>query len=83
MTLPLPTNSSISTFPNCFARKMRKEMNSAVFTENIKAEVKKIYRSILKELSEFQDRYDDETNYSRNVDAQKKWNKKISEALQK
>lgn len=64
-----------------FARKMKKKMNSSVFTDNIKSEVKKIYRTILKELSDFQNQYDDETDYSRNLGAQIKWNKKISEAL--
>lgn len=66
-----------------FARKMRKMMDSTRFTENVKAEVKDIYHSILKELKAFQDRYDEETNFSRNREAQLLWNKEISAALGK
>lgn len=64
-----------------YARKMRIELNKTTFTKNVKAEIRKIYKQILKDLSAFQDRYDWETNFSRNVKAQQKWNKRIQEAL--
>ena len=64
-----------------FARKMRRQLASTRFTSNIKAEVREIYQQINKELSEFQKRYDTETNFSRNVAQQKAWNAAIKEAL--
>lgn len=66
-----------------FARKMRKIMESTRFTENVKAEVKDIYHQILKELKAFQNKYDEQTNFSRNREAQLHWNEEISAALGK
>lgn len=66
-----------------YARKMRKIIDNTTFTKNVKAEVKAIYRQINKELAEFQQVYDRETNYSRNIEQQLSWNKKINEALAK
>lgn len=66
-----------------FARKMRKRVDEATFTKNVKSEIKKIYRDVLKELSAFQKKYDYETNFSRNLEKQLEWNEQISEALQK
>lgn len=64
-----------------FARKMRRQLNSTRFTRNIKAEIRAIYRKINEELAAFQDRYDLETDYSRNVGQQKAWNATIQAAL--
>lgn len=64
-----------------FARKMRRLLAATKFTKNVKAEVKTIYRQINQELAEFQNLYDDETNFSRDREKQIIWNKKISEAL--
>lgn len=64
-----------------FARRMRKKMAETQFTKNIKAEVKVIYRKTLKNLNDFQNRYDNETDYSRNVPQQKVWIQKIEKAL--
>ena len=64
-----------------FARKMRKRVAEARFTKNVKAEIKKIYRDILKELSAFQKKYDYETNFSRNLEKQLEWNARIANAL--
>ncbi|MBT8211005.1 MAG: DUF922 domain-containing protein [Eudoraea sp.] len=64
-----------------FARKMRAEMGKTRFTKNIKAEVKAIYQKINAELADFQNRYDSETDYSRNVAQQKVWNETIKAAL--
>jgi len=64
-----------------FARKMRQLLAETAFTKNAKAEVKAIYRRINKELAEFQEVYDRETNFSRNREQQLRWNKKIAEAL--
>jgi len=64
-----------------FARKMRKIMDTTTFTKNVKAEVKAIYRQINKELAEYQQVYDNDTNYSRNIEEQQSWNQKIKDAL--
>ncbi len=64
-----------------FARKMRKKMAATRFTKNVKKEVRAIYQEIIKELAAFQDRYDQETDFSRNREAQLRWNREIEEAL--
>lgn len=66
-----------------YARKMRKRLANTKLTKNVKAEVKSIYREILKELDDFQNAYDDETNFSRNLEQQLIWNEKITKALKK
>ena len=65
-----------------FARKMRRIMDQTRFTENVSSEIKDIYKNILDELDAFQDRYDTETNFSRNRSAQLQWNEEIKKALQ-
>jgi len=64
-----------------YARKFRDILRKKRFTKNIKAEVREIYKQVLKELAMFQDRYDEETNYSRNSEKQLLWNKKVADAL--
>ncbi|PIB25314.1 DUF922 domain-containing protein [Maribacter sp. 4G9] len=64
-----------------FARKMAKEMSETEFTKNIKQEVRLLYKRILKELDAFQRRYDLETDFSRNIEKQKLWQKQISSFL--
>lgn len=64
-----------------YARKMRKRLANTKFTQNVKAEVKSIYRETLKELDDFQNTYDDETNFSRNLEQQLIWNEKMTKAL--
>ncbi len=64
-----------------FARKMRKLVAETNFTKDVKGEVKSIYRQINRELTAFQNRYDKETDYSRDREKQLLWNKKIAEAL--
>ena len=66
-----------------FARKMRLKLRRTSFTQDVKAEIRKIYKETLKELSDFQDQYDWETNFSRNTEAQLEWNARIAEALVK
>ncbi|TAI48258.1 DUF922 domain-containing protein [Flagellimonas allohymeniacidonis] len=65
-----------------FARKMRKKLARTSFSDNVKAEIRRIYKDILQELEDFQDQYDWETNFSRNREKQLEWNKKIAKALQ-
>lgn len=65
-----------------YARKMRFKLQRTAFSENVKQEIRDIYREILKELEDFQDKYDWETNFSRNREAQLEWNARIAEALE-
>ena len=64
-----------------FARKMRNKLQRTSFSDDVKAEVRKIYNDILKELQDYQERYDWETNFSRNREKQGEWNRKIDEIL--
>ncbi|MGW9685861.1 DUF922 domain-containing protein [Flagellimonas sp. 2504JD1-5] len=66
-----------------FARKMRDKLHRTSFSDNVKAEIRKIYKEILNELKEFQSQYDWETNFSRNAAKQLEWNKKIRKELAK
>ncbi len=64
-----------------FARKMRKQLAETTFTENVKEEVRKIYKITLRQLNDYQNKYDSETNYSRNLTVQEKWLEEIETAL--
>ncbi len=65
-----------------YARKLRKRLNELTFSLNIKKEVRVIYNDILNELDDFQERYDWETNFSRDIEKQLEWNKKVAELLE-
>lgn len=64
-----------------FARKMRARLLRTSFSDNVKVEIRKIYQETLKELKDFQEQYDWETNFSRNTEKQLEWNRKIAKAL--
>ena len=64
-----------------FARRLRSRLGSARFTDRIKAEVRQIFAEVNRELSQFQDRYDRETDYSRDREAQLAWNQSIARML--
>ncbi len=64
-----------------FARKMRNKLERTSFSDDVKAEIRKIYKDILTELQEYQERYDWETNFSRNREKQLEWSQKIASAL--
>lgn len=64
-----------------FARKMRERLAAAKFTKDVKAEVSKIYDEINLALYAFQNRYDNETNFSRHREKQLDWNRKIAAIL--
>lgn len=66
-----------------FARKFRKRLKTLKNNKNIKKEVRAIFVHINKELNAFQNKYDRETNFSRNVPEQLVWNKKIAATLNK
>ncbi|WP_299435946.1 DUF922 domain-containing protein [uncultured Maribacter sp.] len=65
-----------------YARKLKKKLDSKTFTHgSLKKEVKFIYNAVMKELNDYQNLYDKETNFSRDLEEQLRWNKKIREAL--
>ncbi|SFW29818.1 protein of unknown function [Cellulophaga fucicola] len=64
-----------------FARKMRLKLSTLSPSPNTRKEVKDIYAKINKDLEAYQDLYDKETNYSRDIEKQLFWNKKIAADL--
>jgi len=64
-----------------FARKMRERVERYSFSSNVKTEMNRIYEQILREMRAFQKRYDEETNFSREVEKQLEWNKLIASEL--
>ena len=65
-----------------FARKLNKLTGEYKFNKNsFQLDLQKIYDDIQKEKEEFQNLYDDETDYSRNKEKQTEWLKKIEEML--
>lgn len=66
-----------------YARKMQKILRETTFTRNIKSKIKTIFKQINRELSQLQNRYDHETDFSRNLEKQLFWNQMIAEVLEK
>lgn len=65
-----------------YARKLKKRLNQAKYTRNnVKSKVRAIYRKINEELNDFQNQYDKETNFSRDLERQTIWNEKIAKLL--
>lgn len=64
-----------------FRRKMSKKLTTTKFTKKVKEEVRQIYKVTLRQLNDFQNKYDSETNYSRNLVVQERWVKEIEAAL--
>lgn len=64
-----------------FARKFRKRLKAVKNDGNVKKNVRAIFVQINKELNAFQNKYDRETNFSRDLEQQLIWNKRIQENL--
>lgn len=64
-----------------YARKFRKRLSEMSFTENVKSEIKEVYRNITAEKVKLQKLYDIETDHSKQEVAQKKWQLKIDTEL--
>lgn len=65
-----------------YARRLRTQLSETTFTyANVKSKVREIYRENNEALNDFQQRYDQETNFSMNREEQLKWNKKIRRDL--
>lgn len=66
-----------------YTRKLREQLANENFSKNVKEEVRKIYKSTLRQLNDFQNKYDSETNYSRNLLVQERWVDEIETALRR
>lgn len=66
-----------------YARKLKQRISKLKVSNSIRKELKKLHNDINRELAAFQDKYDDETNYSRNIEVQEKWKTYITSELQK
>ena len=65
-----------------FARKFRQRVAQVEVSQSLSIKLDQIHQDINMELSEFQELYDAETNYSRNFEQQVIWQKRIDEALE-
>ena len=65
------------------ARKLRKQIDEAHFSLNIKKEISKLHSNINIELKEFQNKYDSESDFSRSVITQKEWQIFVKQELVK
>ena len=66
-----------------FARKFRQRISKMNTSNHISKELKATHKSILKALSIFQDKYDNETDFSKNIVSQAEWSKYVREELNK
>ena len=66
-----------------YARKFRQRIDQIKVSNSVRDQLKNLHNTINKELSQMQNRYDSETNYSRNVDAQTTWETYIADELKK
>lgn len=64
-----------------YARKMQRILQETTFTKDIESEISAIFKQINRELGQFQNRYDHETDFSRNFEKQAFWNKMIAEVM--
>ncbi|WP_372938074.1 DUF922 domain-containing protein [Seonamhaeicola sp.] len=65
------------------ARKLRYEINKLKITNHVKSELKTLQKTINLELKNTQNKYDLETNFSRNIEAQAQWKAYIAQELKK
>ena len=65
-----------------FARKFRQRVAQVEVSQGLSSALDKIHEDINSELSDFQELYDADTNYSRNFEQQAIWQKRIDDALE-
>ena len=65
------------------ARKLRKQIAEANFTLKIKREISIIHNSVNKQLREMQNKYDHDSDYSRSIVTQQKWQAFVYSELDK
>lgn len=66
-----------------FTRKFRKKLSTMNFSEKVKSEINTVYQRLTREKVSVQKQYDSETDHSKNKQAQKTWQIKIDNELQK
>jgi hypothetical protein len=66
-----------------FARKFRLRISQLKTSNSIKKELKQGHNNILKELEQMQNKYDNESDYSRNFEAQANWKIYVEAELKK
>lgn len=64
-----------------FARKFRKRISLLKTTNDVAKRLREIHKNINKELTAFQDKYDAETDFSRNIEVQLQWEVFIKKEL--
>ena len=65
-----------------FARKLAKELKEYKFNpRKYQDDVSKIYKKLMDEKEEYQNKYDKETDFSRNKEQQAEWLEKIKDEL--
>lgn len=64
-----------------FARKFRQRISVLKTTNDIAKRLKVIHKNINKELEVYQNQYDAETDYSRNVEGQRQWEARVKREL--
>lgn len=64
-----------------YARKFRYQIDKTTFSIHIKKEMEKLNKAINTELKDMQEKYDRDSNFSRNVETQRKWQKYIRTEL--
>ncbi len=66
-----------------FARRFRKQISGMTFSgqKDAAEKVESVYNILSKEMDNYQNKYDDESDGSMNGDGQRKWNKKISDEM--
>lgn len=66
-----------------YARKFRYRINQLKVSNSLRRQLKKIHNAINAELSQMQNEYDDETDFSRNFKSQAKWKIYVDTELKK
>lgn len=66
-----------------YARKFRKQITQLKISNNLRSELQKLHYSINKEVETVQNRYDQESDNSVNLEFQSKWEKYIKQELTK
>lgn len=66
-----------------YARKLRKQISEIKYTtqQDLETKIDALYKVIDKEMDEYQDLYDEESEGSMNGEKQREWNKKVMEEI--
>lgn len=63
------------------ARKLRKRLDAAAFSDNLKPEIEAIYRKVEAERKAMQDAFDNESDHSKNKAGEARWGAYIAQQL--